>query len=269
MNSYALYLFSDSSGNLLEHFFNAVLTQFPKKAFTITTFPFLKDEVAIAGAVKKLEEGIVFHAFASAKMKSAVAAACSEKNLKSWDVTGPTVDFLAGTSGVKAANLPQPVHHIDPEYLDRMTALEFTMQHDDGRRIEDLPLADIVLVGISRVSKSPNSLFLAYRGFRVANVSIVPEVTLPEPLEKHTRKNVVALTVQPKRLAEIRERRFSKWEMEKIPYEDVRSVIREVMDAEQLYKKKGWPVIDTTELAVEETCALILAELGLKPKILE
>lgn len=269
MKHYSLYLFSDATGNLLEHFLNALLTQFPKKKFVLKTFPFVRNEKNLAASMAAVKEGIVFHAFAGPAMKAAVARECAGKKIPCWDVTGPAANFLAKASGVKAAGTPQPVHHVDPEYLDRMAAVEFTMQHDDGRRIEDLPLADVILVGISRVSKSPNSLFLAYRGFRVANVSIAPEVELPGPLARHRRKNVVALTFQPKRLAEIRTRRFSKWEMERIPYENVRSVIREVMDAEQLYKKKGWPVIDTTELAVEETCALVLAGLKLKPKVLE
>lgn len=264
-----LYLFSDSSGNLLEHFFNAILTQFPKGSFSLKTFPFIKDEKTVAGLLKDLKEGIVFHGFASPKMKSAVASECAKGGLKSWDVTGPTVGFLEQASGLPASRTPKPFHRMNREYLNRMAALEFTMQHDDGRRIEDLHQAEIVLVGISRVSKSPTSLFLAYRGFRAMNVSIIPDAPLPEPLERHRRKNIVALTLQPKRLAEIRQRRFAKWELGKTDYQDVRAVIHEVMEAEKVYKKKGWPILDTTELAIEESSALILSKLNLKPKTVE
>lgn len=264
-----VYLLSDSSGNLLEHFFSAVLTQFPREKFGIHTHPFIKNEASLLQALEKIREGIVFHAVIDKKLKDLIGKECKKRKLPCWDVTGPTAGFLEKATGIPAADSPQPIHSVDSNYRGRIEALEFTMQHDDGRRLEDLEKADIILVGISRVSKSPNALFLAYRGFRVANISIVPSLELPPLLEKHTRPNVAALTLQPKRLAEIRKRRFAEWKIEKFDYEDLSSVTKEILDAEEIFRQKGWPVIDTTDLAVEETSAFILSNLNLKPKILE
>ena len=269
IGKFQIYLLSDSSGNLLEHFLNAVLTQFPRENFNIHTLPFVKDETHLQSAFEKVRGGIVFHAVIDKKLKALIAKECQKRSLFCLDVTGPAVEFLEKKAGIKGASVPQPIHLVDSNYRGRMEALEFAMQHDDGRRIEEIEKADIVLVGISRVSKSPNALFLAYRGFRVANVSIVPELELPEPLEKHRRQNVVALTLQPKRLAEIRERRFANWKLDELDYKDLPNVSREVLAAERIYQEKSWPVIDTTDLAIEETSALVLSALRLKPKIFE
>ena len=267
IGKFQIYLLSDSSGNLLEHFLNAILTQFPRENFNIRTLSFVKDETQFVNAFEKVRGGVVFHAVIDQKLKSRIARECEKRGFAHLDITGPAVKILE-KAGVKPTAVPQPIHSFDSNYRGRMEALEFTMQHDDGRRIEEIEKADIVLVGISRVSKSPNSLFLAYRGFRVVNISIVPEMELPEPLEKHRRKNIVALTIQPKRLTEIRQRRFENWKVE-MDYKDLPGVSHEVLAAERIYQEKGWPVIDTTDLAIEETSALILSSLNLKPKIFE
>ncbi len=267
---FPIFLLSDSSANLLEHFFNAILTQFPRERFEVKTLPFIKDKEHLETAVKRMAKGIVFHAFVSDDLKKQIEKECERRKIPVWDVTGPTVEFFEKTTGIRAASDPRLLHSTsDAAYRGRVEALEFALQHDDNRRIDELEKADIILVGVSRVSKSPNALFLAYRGFRVANISMVPSQGLPEPLARHTRKNVVALTLQPKPLAEIRKRRFEQWKLESFEYEELRSVVREVMDAEKIYHDKGWPVIDTTNLAVEETSALVLAELKLKPKVFE
>lgn len=269
-HKFRIFLLSDSSGNLLEHLFNAVLTQFHREQFEVKTLPFIKDKEQLEKATKQIHGGIVFHAFVSGDLKKQITGECEKRKIPVWDVTGSTVEFLEKTTGTRAASDPHLLHSTsDAAYRGRVEALEFALQHDDNRRIDELEKADIILVGVSRVSKSPNALFLAYRGFRVANISIVPSQGLPEPLARHTRKNVVALTLQPKQLAEIRKRRFEKWKLESFDYEELQSVVREVMDAEKIYRQKGWPVIDTTELAVEETSALVLAQLQLKPKVFE
>lgn len=266
---YPVYLVSDLSGNLLEHFFSAVLTQFPDDTFNVTTLPFLDTEAKLRDALDGIEQGIVCHAIADPKLKALVTVECARRRLRANDVTGPTVQFLEAASGVHTSERPKPVHKLDAGYMGRMAALEFAMQHDDNRRIEMLGDAEIVLVGLSRSGKSPTALFLAYRGFKVANVSLVPSEGLPEQLRRHRRKNVVALTIQPKRLAEIRHRRFAEWGLKEFDYTDLRAVIREVRDAEAIYRRKRWPVVDTTDLAVEETSTRILQALKLKPKLFQ
>jgi regulator of PEP synthase PpsR (kinase-PPPase family) len=265
---FPLYLVSDSSGNLLEHFFSALMTQFPHEKFHIKSLPFVDTDEKIKEAVKNIREGVVFHALVSEKLKDLITHESKNKKIPCWDVTGPTAEFLEKNSGVSFSPTPRPIHAMDSGYMDRMQALEFTMQHDDSRRIEEIGKADIVLVGVSRVSKSPTALFLAYRGFKAANISIVPSAGLPPELENHRPKNVVAFTIDPQKLVEIRKRRFADWKIEESPYEDLQAISREVQEAERLYEEKGWPVINTSGLAVEETSTLCLSALHLKPKFL-
>lgn len=261
------YLLSDSSGNLLEHFFSAILTQFPKDRLVIREIPFLKDETAVTEIITKIRDGIVFHTVTSQKLKHLIADLCAQQKLPCWDVTGPTADFLEKAAGIRPYSPPRPLHDIDEKYMSRIKALEFAMQHDDSRRIEQLDQAEIILIGISRVSKSPTSLFLAHRGFLVANVSFVPGMPLQGCLGKHSHSNIVALTMRPKNLAEIRQRRFAEWKIKDFSYQNLEEVTAEVMKAEQIYKHKGWPIIDTTHLVVEETSSLILSTLKLGPKV--
>jgi [pyruvate, water dikinase]-phosphate phosphotransferase / [pyruvate, water dikinase] kinase len=217
-------------------------------------------------AVASISRGVILHGFVEQGLKDAVTKECASKGLQAWDVTGPTVRFLQQATGAKPVADSGAIHSVNTNYMKRMQALEYALQHDDSRRSDRLEEADIILVGISRVSKTPNASFLGYQGFRVANVTLVPAQGLPRSLQRHRKKNVAALTIQPRRLVEIRTKRFADWELERFDYTDLHRVIREVMEAEEIYRKKGWPIINTTELAVEETSALVLAKLGMKPK---
>ncbi|MBI3317078.1 MAG: pyruvate, phosphate dikinase/phosphoenolpyruvate synthase regulator [Candidatus Omnitrophica bacterium] len=251
----------------MEHFFNALLTQFPREKFHFQTFPFLKSESRLEKALGTIKGGVLFHAFVSKSLKDLIARIAKAKKIPCWDVTGPTAEFLETATGIRASLKPQPLHDVDIGYMGRMRAIEFAIQHDDSRRLDKLNEAEIILVGISRVSKSPTALFLAYRGFKVANVSMIPSQGLPPELAHHRRKNVVAFTMQPKQLAEIRQRRFQDWRLGTTDYESIESVIHEVMEAEAIYKKRKWPMIDTSGQAVEETSTLVLEALKLTPKI--
>ena len=259
-----LHLLSDSSGNLIEHFFNAILTQFPKNSFKVYNSPFIETDGDLLQAMGKIKSGIICHAFADRRLKALLEDETEGQAIPCWDITGPTQEFLERSSNIKVSKEIQPLHSVDANYLGRMAAMEFALQHDDNRRLDRLDEADIILVGISRVSKSPNAVFLAYRGFRVANVAIVPAEGLPPRLARHRRKNVVALSIQPRKLSEIRERRFSRWDLDEFDYTDLTSVIHEVRDAEEIFKNKSWPIIDTTNLAVEETSSLILERLNIR-----
>jgi regulator of PEP synthase PpsR (kinase-PPPase family) len=182
------------------------------------------------------------------------------------------VNFLAEKTGETPLNEFELVHSRDESYFERIDAWEFTMQHDDSRRLDSIKEADIVLVGLSRVSKTPTAAYLGWLGYRVANVSFAPETGLPKELKK-CRGKVVALTMQPKRLADIRMRRMkinrfadavARDRSKEFRYSDVRDTIREVMDAESTYRKMKFPIIDTTDATVEETAARIIQMLDEK-----
>ncbi len=265
-NKHNLYLISDSSGNLLEHHINAILSQFPRDSFCIHIERFIETEDELSPIFKKIKSGLICYATINKSLQDKLVKEAHNRKIPSWDITTPTVEFIENVTGIKALNEINLVHRVDESYVDRMSALEFAFQHDDNRRIDQLNQAEIIIVGISRVSKSPNSLYLGYRGFKVANVTIVSKEELPKPLSIHRRKNVVALTIQPKKLAGIRQRRFSSWDIANFDYDDLTSVIHEVRDAEELYRKKKWPIIDVTNLTIEETSSMIMEKLKLKNK---
>lgn len=182
------------------------------------------------------------------------------------------MQFASEHSGMQPSD--EPTLEPDEGYFKRLDALEFTLQHDDSRRLDSLAEADIILVGLSRVSKTPTSCYLGTMGFKVANISLALEVGLPKELKRGMRKKVVALTIAPKRLYEVRARRMKINKFDKVipdndefAYLNLRSIIREVMDAETLYRDRQFPIINITDQTVEVTAVAILETLGIQRPI--
>lgn len=265
---FRLYLVSDDAPDPLEHFMAAVLNRFPQSAFEVTCLPFLANEAALLEALEGHPDGAICYSVSRHEVRDRLVQECARRKIPLLDVTGCAVQFLETVTGTAASTVPRPLHAVDADYLGRMAAVEFTMQHDDNRRLDELHRAEIIIVGVSRVSKSPTAIYLGYRGFRVANVSLVRSHGLPPELDRHRRKNVVGLTLEPRRLAEIRQRRFARWKLGNFDYTTLSEVRREVFEAEGIYRRKGWPIIDTTHRPVEETSSLILQALGLTAKAL-
>jgi regulator of PEP synthase PpsR (kinase-PPPase family) len=183
-----------------------------------------------------------------------------------FDLTGDCVAFIERHTGLRASNDVAAIHKHDTAYFGRIDALEFSLQHDDSRRLESIHEAEIVLVGVSRVSKTPTSAYLGWLGYRVANVSLVPGVSVPRELENCCDKSV-GLTIRPKTLAEIRNRRLAvNGFLERLSeidhYTDLRTIIREVMEAERAFRDLGIPIIETSELTIEEIATKVLNVLG-------
>ena len=263
-----IQIITDSTAGLPRHFLAAILSQFPgrKAAPTYHLFCDSSDKIERVFRKSVKANSLVFHAVSDSNNKSLVIELATSANVPHFDLTGDAITFLAEQTGWQPTNNVGFVQANDAEYLDRMDAWEFTMQHDDSRRLDTIDEADIVLVGLSRVSKTPTAAYLGWLGHRVANVSLVPEMGLPKEVEK-CKGRVVALTSQPKRLAEIRARRM---EMNGFAdairdrpgldfrYSGLRDTIREVMAAEAIYKRMCFPVIDVTDATVEETAARVL-----------
>lgn len=262
-----LYIFSDSTGNLPRHILTAILTQFPKDAFRLEAKNFIRTSEQMDAALKDVaaDPGIIFHAILDPAHKQEIEAACAKLKVGSRDLTGPLVDFLAQESGV----VPEPdlgaLHDVNEAYHRRVKALEFTLEHDDALGLDTLGQADIILVGVSRTSKTPTSVYLAQLGYRVANVAIAIQVAPPVELLKLQQKKVVGLVIQPRVLAEIRARRQEAWRMEATAYTDPREVAREVAWSRDLFETHHWPILDITNQAVEETAARVVHALNLTP----
>lgn len=253
-----LYVLSDSTGNLPRHMITAVMTQFPPMTFVPIYKPFLQTPAKLHAALSTISKGVVLHAFVTSASKKAIDTFCKTHNLACRDLTGGLVEFLARSSGVHPSGDSTRLHRVDEIYHQRIRAMEFTLEHDDGLGLETLHKADIVLTGVSRTSKTPTSIYLAQQGFRTANVSLAKEVEPPAELLK-LKKNVVALIINPQKLAEIRSRRLRKdWKMDETDYSSLEHVRDEITWSRRLFMKHGWPILDVTDFAIEETAARVV-----------
>ena len=261
-----IHVLSDSTGNLARHMLAAFLTQFPQGAFAPRFKSFVQTgaDVERAFAEIRATPGAVVHAVVSAELKDGITARCRDLNLPACDLTGPFVEFLARESGIRPDANVRRLHDVDAAYHHRIRALEFTLEHDDGLGLDTLHEADIVLVGVSRTSKTPTSIYLAQQGHRVANVSLAQVVEPPPQLLALPPRRVVALVIDPGQLAEIRTRRQTGWRMATTSYNDPEHVRTEMAWARRLYARQGWPVLDVTDQAIEETAARVLAMVGVE-----
>ncbi len=270
-NRFTLHLVSDSTGGLAQHTMAAVLTQFPDLDLKLEFHRFCSTPEKIREIIPlfKKRNALVLHALVDPNCKMLVAQGCDQLGLPHYDLTGPLVQFIAGHTRAQPQNDLCQLHRTDEDYFERVDALEFTLQHDDSRRLETVHEADIVLVGLSRVSKTPTSIFLGALGHRTANVSIV-DGRFPKELDR-CKKRTVALTMTPKHLHEIRARRFEinrfsehidELGGDDFGYLDLREIIHEVSAAEAEYRTRGYPIIDITGLTVEETAAHVLSTLN-------
>lgn len=263
--TFVLHLITAGGGNVVGDLMTAMITQFPDTVFQKTHHPF-QDTLEKVKKTLSLIKGpntLVVHALVDPRAKQRVRQACVPQHIAHYDLTGPLVHFLADHIGVLPSNDLSPMYQIDEDYFRRIEAVEFTMQHDDGLGLETLDGSEIVLVGLSRVSKSPTSIFLASRGYKTANVSISPQTGFPDEL-LNVKNKIVALTVQPKRLSEIRAARIQEKQCADIAYRNLPDVIREVIDAETEYRKRRYPILDITEMTVEQTAAKVLETLKIK-----
>jgi regulator of PEP synthase PpsR (kinase-PPPase family) len=245
----------------------AMLTQFPSDAFRLETRGFIRSPEQIASVLDQVrrDPGMVFHGMLDHAHKKLIADGCAKLGVGSCDLTGPFVDFISQQSGLTPGRNYDLLHRVDEVYQHRMKALEFTLEHDDSLGLQTLEEADIVLVGVSRTSKTPTSIYLAQLGYRVANVSLAPQVQPPAELLNLRTKKVVGLVIEPRVLAEIRQHRRAQWQMDATAYTDPREVAREVAWCRSFFEQQHWPIIDVTNQAVEETAARIVHALGVAP----
>lgn len=243
----------------------AFLTQFPPGAFEVKRLTFLrtKRQLGDALATCAAESAIVLHAFIAPQMKLDVAQHCRQNRIPECDLTGRFVRFLTEASGLAPSNDLRALHEVDTVYERRVQALEFTLEHDDGLRLGTIGEADIVLAGVSRTSKTPTSIYLAQQGFRVANVSLAIAVAPPPELLALGRGKVVGLIIDPQQLSQIRTRRNTEWKMGETSYSEIDRVEEEVRWSRRLFARQGWPILDVTNQAIEETAGRILSLLKL------
>ena len=264
-SAFTLHLLAGATGDLLHRLASVAATQFSGVEFNLVNHAMQDDLDKIQETLDSITSNhpIVIHALPDNLSKQLVRRVCVSRRIPHFDVTGPLLDFVADCVGSLPDNDLSRLHQLDAAYQSRIDAMEFALAHDDSLGLPTLKEADIVIVGVSRVSKSPTTLYLSSRGFKVANVSISPQTGFPDELDKIDQRKIVAFTSQPKRLQEIRSERLRRSGAASSEYDDLSNVIREVMDSESEYYKRDYPVIDVTGLTIEQTAAKILERLKL------
>lgn len=258
-----IHLVSDATGETLKSVAKAALVQFQKSQEEVEThtWALVRKPLQMERVVEAIAAmgGLVLFTIVDQELREILIKGCAKAKLPIVPVLDPVIMAFGKYLGEKAVNLPGRQHEMDAEYFHRIDAMHYTIAHDDGQHLEDLDKADIVLVGVSRTSKTPTSIYLANRGFKTANVPIVPGLIIPPEVETLKKPLVVGLTTSPDRLVSIRRSRLiSMNQTTETAYVDDERVKEELTIARKLCTKHNWPIIDVTRRSIEETAAAIL-----------
>ncbi|HLT76473.1 MAG TPA: pyruvate, water dikinase regulatory protein [Ferrovibrio sp.] len=257
-----IHLVSDATGETLKSVAKAALVQFQKsqEEVEVHTWALVRKPLQMERVVEAIAAmgGLVLFTVVDQQLREILIKGCASARLPVVPVLDPVIHAFGKYLGEKAQNLPGRQHELDAEYFHRIDAMHFTIAHDDGQHLGDLEKADIVLVGVSRTSKTPTSMYLANRGFKTANVPIVPGLSIPAELETLKQPLVVGLTTSLDRLVAIRRTRLVSMNQGETSYIDEDHVREELAMARKLCAKHNWPMIDVTRRSIEETAAAIL-----------
>ncbi len=262
-NTYQIYLISDSTGETLERIFLALKAQFKNIEYKIHSYSFTRTENQILRILEDAQtnkNSIILYTIVDNNLAKYLANTSDDKKIPCFGVLGNLILNFSKILNQKASHEPSGQHILNEEYYDRIEAIQFTMNHDDGNLLNEIDNSDIILVGVSRTSKTPTSIYLANKGFKTSNIPLVNENSLPEKLKKNPQFTcVVGLSTEPERLADLRKNRmYSLKESENTNYTNLDDIKEEVMNAKKTFQKYKWPVIDVTRKSVEETAASII-----------
>jgi len=256
-----IHLVSDATGETVNSVAKACLVQFDDLNIIEHAWPLIRSDVQMERVLEGIaaRPGIVLGTLVNDELRKQLQEGCKKLDVPFVPVLDPVLATLTKVWGSEAGNLPGRQHAMDDEYFKRIDAMHFVMSHDDGQSAETLREADIIILGVSRTSKTPTCVYLANRGLKAANVPIVPGCPLPPELELSKEPLIVGLTKDPQRLVQIRKNRLRMLnQMEDTDYVDLETVIEEVKEARRLYTRRGWPIIDVSRKSIEETTAAIV-----------
>ena len=256
-----IYLISDSTGELGERFINALISQFPHDGFVIKKFNFVQDEKEARRAFTKISGGgaVLFHTVILKKLKEKIQALSKGKKLAAFDLTGPPTDFLMRYLKAKPVWDMSVIHTTNQDYDRRIDAIEYAIGHDDGAGGRDITQAEAILVGPSRSSKTPTSMYLATKGYKIANIPLIRQIGEPDILASlKGDRRVVAMDIHPQKLHEVRLKRSTELGTTAGTYTDLAEIRKELAWVRRLYAKYGWKVIEVSDRAIEETAALVV-----------
>lgn len=262
-NIYQIYLISDSTGETLDRIFLALKAQFNNFNYKTHQYSFTRTEnqiLKILDICKKNKNSIILYTIVDNNLAKLLNRESNKIKIPCFGVLEDLILSFSKLLNQKASHIPSGQHVLNEEYYNRIEAIQFTMNHDDGNLINDIEKSDIILLGVSRTSKTPTSIYLANRGLKTSNIPLVNENSLPELLKKKPKITcVVGLTTEAERLVDIRKNRMNTLqETESINYTSFEKILKEVEEAKKTFKKYKWPIIDVTRKSVEETAASVI-----------
>ena len=256
-----VHLVSDSTGETLNAMTKAVCARFDDVSPIEHSYPLVRSPRQIERVMREIEAapGVVVHTVVDRELRVALEQACREFDTPCVAALDPMTAAFGRYLGAQLSTRVGAQHALDTEYFNRIEALNYALAHDDGQATKDLESADVVLVGVSRTSKTPTSIYLAHRGVRAANVPLAPKAPIPDSLFTLKKPLIVGLLVSPERLIQIRRNRLlSMHETRDSSYVDQEAVREEIIRARRMFEREGWPVIDVTRRSVEETAAAVI-----------
>ena len=262
-NIYQIYLISDSTGETLDRIFTAIKAQFKNIDYKIHTYSFTRTEnqiLKILSDAEKNSNPIILYSIVDSNLAKYLANTSNDKKIPCFGVLGDLILSFSKLLNQKASHQPSGQHVLNDEYYKRIEAIQFTMNHDDGNSIKEIKKSDIILLGVSRTSKTPTSIYLANKGYKTSNIPLINENSIPQILKENPKIScVVGLNTEPERLADIRKNRMNSLkETENTKYTDLENIKKEVLEAKKTFQKYKWPLIDVTRKSVEETAASII-----------
>lgn len=267
-NFFHLHLISDSTGETLISAGRAASAQFPTSHAVEHVYPLIRNRKQLLPVLEAIDgtPGIVLYTVVDRELAMVIDKQCRDMGVPCVNVIEPVMDIFQAYLGAPSKRRVGAQHRMNAEYFARIEALNFTMDHDDGQLADDYDEADVVIIGISRTSKTPTSIYLANRGIRTANLPLVPGVPLPPALLKATKPLIVCLTATSDRISQVRENRIlgSTGDFHGGQYTDRATITEELKYARSICARNNWPMIDVTRRSIEETAAAIVA---LRPKL--
>lgn len=261
------FVISDSAGETATKLAQATMAQYPSIEFSLFRRTFVTDPETLQRALNDAlsEQALVLHTLINQELVDLTNEFCQKNKLYSFDVLTPPIAEIERLTGIKPTRQPGALHLLNENYFKRIKAMEFAVKYDDGKDPRGFLEADVVLLGVSRTSKTPLSLFLANKNLKVANLPLIPQAHIPKQLWEIDPKKIVGLTNNPDILNNIRKERMRSYGLNPdTAYSDIEKIRAELKFANELYEKLGCVVINVASLSIEETASLILNELELE-----
>ncbi len=269
-NTHQVYLISDSTGETLDRIFMALKAQFSNFNYELNQFSFTRTEnqiLTILKDAKSQESPIILYTVVNSKLAKFLSDEANKKKIPCFGVLGDLILNFSKILNQKATHEPSAQHVLDEDYYKRIEAIQFTMNHDDGNNTANILDSDIILIGVSRTSKTPTSIYLANKGLKTSNIPLVNEMIIPQDVMKSDSLCVIGLVTEAERLFDIRRNRLNSLkENEASDYTNLEKIRAEVDRSKKIFKQNKWPIIDVTRKSVEETAASIIKIYEIKNK---